>query len=226
MFGYIYKMKYRDKYYVGLKRSSSIDYNYYGSGTYWKKIIKNADKSEITREILGWASNENELNELEVYHINKEKSLFNLGLGGCNFSEGGYNYPFRGKTKEQIRDIFNDDVKQKHSQRQQGENNSFYGKKHSEETKKKIKKWSNNYYSDQKNRDKVSKRVSGKNNPMYGKEKSKKMIDSVKKANSKKVIIDGVTYNSTVVARNELGISRSTIRRRINNDKFKNYEWG
>lgn len=64
---------------------------------------------------------------------------------------------------------------------------------------------------------------SGKRNPMYNKPKTQKMIDSVKKANSRPIQIDGVRYKSTAEASKKLGIKPTTIGYRLDTDTFPNY---
>lgn len=67
------------------------------------------------------------------------------------------------------------------------------------------------------------KQMTGKGNHQYGKEKTQKMIDSVKKANSKEIEIDGVFYKSSTEAAQKLGLPNSTICYRLENDNFPNY---
>lgn len=67
------------------------------------------------------------------------------------------------------------------------------------------------------------KQMSGSGNHQYGKEKTAKMIESVRKANSKKIEIDGVVYSSGVEASKALNINTTTICYRLSSDKFKNY---
>lgn len=64
---------------------------------------------------------------------------------------------------------------------------------------------------------------SGCRNPMYGKPKTQKMIDSVKKANSKPILIDGIEYPSTMEASRILGIGSTTIQYRMDSKNFPNY---
>ena len=70
-----------------------------------------------------------------------------------------------------------------------------------------------------------SKIFSGKGNPMYGKKKSKKMIDSVKKANSKKVSIEGKIFNSGSEAAEYYKLKKNTVQYRLKSksEKFKNW---
>lgn len=63
----------------------------------------------------------------------------------------------------------------------------------------------------------------GKNNPMYGKAKTDKMIESVKKANSRPIEIDGVRYSSTSEASKILGINGTTIGYRLDTKTFPTY---
>ena len=61
---------------------------------------------------------------------------------------------------------------------------------------------------------------------MYGVPKTDKMINSVKKANSKKVFIDGVIYNSFTDAKNKLGfksISSISYGIKSNSERYKNW---
>ena len=66
--------------------------------------------------------------------------------------------------------------------------------------------------------------MTGEGNHQFGKAKTKKMIDSVKKANSKRIVIDGVQYDSVTIASKKLSIGISTINYRLNSDNFPTYE--
>lgn len=63
----------------------------------------------------------------------------------------------------------------------------------------------------------------GKNNPQYEAVKTEKMINSVKEANSKKVVANGVLYNSLTEASKDLGVAVSTINYRLDSEGFPNY---
>ena len=97
-----------------------------------------------------------DLDEWEIYYIAKYDSFYN-GFNGTTGGQGGY--------------IVSDDTRIKLSEARKGkyngENNPFYGRSHSNETRKKL-----------------SQRLSGDGNPNYGKQKSdetkKKMSDSHK----------------------------------------------
>lgn len=68
-----------------------------------------------------------------------------------------------------------------------------------------------------------SENARGSKNPMYGKAKTKKMIDSVKKANSRPIQIDGVKYSSITEASKSLGMGITTISYRLDSKNFTNY---
>lgn len=71
---------------------------------------------------------------------------------GYNIKEGGSNGHLSEETKNKLREIM--------SEKYKGENNPFYGKTHTKETKEKMSKIQK---ENAKNRD-----ISGSNNPMYG----------------------------------------------------------
>lgn len=64
----------------------------------------------------------------------------------------------------------------------------------------------------------------GKGNHQYGKPKTEVMIDSVKKANSRAIEINGVTYQSTSKASKELGIGGTTIGYRLDSESYPEYK--
>ena len=86
MYGYIYKITclINNRCYVGQKRKSVFDSNYWGSSKnkeYWKDL-KLFGKDNFKREILCWAETQIELNEKETEYILSENAL-------CE--KGGYN---------------------------------------------------------------------------------------------------------------------------------------
>ncbi|MED3792508.1 GIY-YIG nuclease family protein [Niallia alba] len=66
---------------------------------------------------------------------------------------------------------------------------------------------------------------SGKNNPMYGKPKSELTIRRIKEANSKKIFIDGIPYDSLTKASKELGLGVTTISYRLNSKTFTEWKY-
>ncbi|AJA42236.1 GIY-YIG homing endonuclease [Staphylococcus phage vB_SepM_ phiIPLA-C1C] len=66
--------------------------------------------------------------------------------------------------------------------------------------------------------------MGGKGNHQYGKKKTDKMINSVKKANSRAIEIDGIEYPSTSKASDTLGIGKTTIGYRLDSENYPNYK--
>jgi group I intron endonuclease len=66
---------------------------------------------------------------------------------------------------------------------------------------------------------------SGKNNPMYGKPKNDYTIKRIKEANSKKVIINNMVYDSLTQASKELGLGTTTISYRLNAKSFTDWKY-
>lgn len=66
--------------------------------------------------------------------------------------------------------------------------------------------------------------MSGEGNHQYGKVKSQKMIDSVKKANSRAVMIDNVEYSSAIEAAAALNIKCTTLNYRLGSEHFPTYK--
>lgn len=67
--------------------------------------------------------------------------------------------------------------------------------------------------------------MKGENNHQFGKPKTQRMINSVKEANSKRIIIDGVTYNSLTEASQQLSVKINTISYRLRSKTFTNWKY-
>lgn len=67
------------------------------------------------------------------------------------------------------------------------------------------------------------KQVSGENNFWYGKEKPDNVIKSIVDANSKKIIVNGISYNSITECSKSLGIKINTIHYRLNSERQSDY---
>lgn len=131
-----------------------------------RKLIKE-EKYELKMEILKSDLNYDEANKLEIKYIKEYKEngvkLYNLTAGG----DGTLNYKpfFTAEWKQKLKDA-------KSGENWKGENNPFYGKKHSKKTKEKISKAHKG-------------KQTGDQNPFYGKKHSdeviKKISDTAKK---------------------------------------------
>lgn len=111
-YGYIYITTnlINGKSYIGQHRKSYFDEKYFGSGKKLTLAIIKYGIDNFNCEILDWAKNQEELNEKEIYYIAHYKKIkkaeYNIAPGG--------NQPYVGYGKD----------------------NPFYGKTHSEETRK------------------------------------------------------------------------------------------
>jgi len=83
------------------------------------------------------------------------------------------------------------------------ENNPFRGKTHSEEHIQKLREV-NSEPKSEKHKNNISK-----NSP-----------------NNKQCVIEGITYRSVAEASRQLGISENTVRGRVKNKNFKNWNYG
>lgn len=92
------------KKYIGKKKYNKKADNYLGSGKHLKNAIKKYGKENFTRDIIAIGYNANDLNELEIYYIDKydaanSQDYYNIASGG----EGGNT--FVGKTKEEMKNF-------------------------------------------------------------------------------------------------------------------------
>ena len=104
-------------------------------------------------EVLKICNNLDECNYWETYYIERFNTLISNNEG-YNLSNGGSNgSTLAGKTNEEISEWKNK-ISKTLTGKMSGENNPFYGKKHTEKTKEKMKKNHANF--------------KGENNPLYG----------------------------------------------------------
>ena len=116
------------KKYIGVHSTNNLNDGYLGSGKLLLKAIKKYGIFNFSRKIISFFANKNDMYKTEEEYVNKE---FVERTDTYNLMEGGL-----GGNGE-------------------GEKNTFYGKRHSEETKKRIGI-------------KSSQRMKGSNNPNYG----------------------------------------------------------
>lgn len=172
--GFIYKTTcdINGKIYIGKHYLDTTDKKrtatYLGSGLHILRAVKKYGKEHFSRKILKICYSDSELNEQEIYFIDKfnsrDKNIgYNISEGGEGFKSGEANPMFGCSEK-----------------------NPFYGKHHTEETKKKISeankgmvswcKGKKGCYSDETRRkmsESAKRRMANpENNPMYGKHHS------------------------------------------------------
>lgn len=156
------------KYYIGMHKTNNLSDGYLGSGILLKRAITKYGKESFKREILEFCSDYEELKEKEKDYVNEnvvnDKNSYNLKLGG----EGGFDYinnNFLGEitmisAREKFLELIktNPDAKetwQKHlkeakteellkristslKEKWEKDGHPWTGRKHSEETKRKI----------------------------------------------------------------------------------------
>jgi len=224
--GYIYMLidKRNGKKYVG-KHNGNKDY-YWSSGLIPNRIAKKYGKEIFDRIIL-----EDDINDIyllnlkEEYYIKEFNTLkegYNMTLGG----DGGGHWIYS-KTKEELDEIrikksnklknrvFSDETRKKMSE---SAKNKIFTEQHKLNIGKAVKKRGGTPHTEE-TKNKLSVIMSGhKKN-----EHSKYMCENNPKA--QKVSINGVVYDTIKMAAEELNMSRSSIKYRLNSedDKYKNW---
>ena len=141
---------------------------YYGSGKLIKLAIKKYGKENFIKETLEICNDEKQMDEREIFWIKKLNAIDRKI--GYNICEGG-------KTHRSMK----------------GENNPWFGKKHTEETKIIIKEKRKFQKMSNEQKEILREKWKGDKNP--GKNKSKETIDKIKRSLSK---IDRTGINSSM----------------------------
>ena len=170
--------------YIGVRSCSCLPENddgYMGSSKILGETLQETPESFTktiidtfpTREI----ANANEQWLHETYDVARNSEFYNLCIAPMGFCVAGRKVSEESRKKMSVArrgKIISSETRTKLSYANMGEKNGMYGRKHTEETKKKI---SANRSS-----------ISGKNNPMYGKKHSdetKKKISAAQKGKKK-----------------------------------------
>lgn len=211
------------KRYLGQRKFNKGWQNYIGSGNAFTKAVSRYGRENFTRSIIDICYSAEELNEAErayslALDVVEDENYYNLVQGGG--TSAGW------KPSEETR--------KKISEAHKGEKNVWYGRKHTQEEKRKIgaarkgmklpKEWRENISAartgqkiSEEAREKLKSRNAGENNPMFGKTQTLK----AKTAQSKAVLCEetGLEYYSIREAARETGVTRANIWRALNGEQ-------
>ena len=179
-FIYITTNNINNKKYIGQHSTDNINDGYLGSGKHLLEAIKKYGKENFSRKILIFAKDKDELNKLEWFYINRVNATINREY--YNISEGGGGNYFWGLEKherEKLRKIWSEQKKGELNPMYglYGEDNPNFGRKHTEESRKKI---SENHAD-----------INGENNPMYGKHHTEETKNKISENRIKSGIAKG-----------------------------------
>src|SRR5699024_10047733 len=197
-------------------RKLQKDFNIYGEESFKFEILHEI-KDDIDRERF-------KLEEQAVKFYESYETGYNLSYDG----RGNY------VVTEETREKFRDNAK--------GDRNPFYGKTHSIEVKNKLSEYASKRVGDKNpfynrthsevTKDKIREAIrckydNGWEHPMKGVPKTdiQKRNNMLGQPRRKEVIAEGCEYPSISACATELGISRATVRNRINSDKFPDYHF-
>jgi group I intron endonuclease len=212
-----------NKKYVGSHCTDNLNDNYLGSGKILHIAIRKYGKKNFKKQILKECESAEESRNLEEFYINQYNTLtpngYNISITGGSGISGKSWGNHTEKTKKHL------------SESLSGEKNGFYGKKHTEETKKKIgdknrnKKHSPETIEKMKlahrgqklteeHKRKISESRKGEKNPMYGKpspmrgkkhtkETKKKISNTLKGRKLPKEIIEKISKSMKIVRQNK-----------------------
>jgi hypothetical protein len=174
-YNYTYQIKnlINNKTYIGVHSTDDLDDGYMGSGIQLKPAFDKYGKENFVKTIMCFFDTANEMYEEEKFLVDEEwikrSDNYNIALGGIG-----------GNMGEEVNKKISKAIKgEKHYlYGLKGKNNPHYGKKRSEETRRKM-----------------SESRKGKKNPMYGKEggmKDKTHTEETKRKISETIIKNGI----------------------------------
>src|SRR5574343_177718 len=117
------------KFYIG--KDTKDNPNYFGSGIVLRRAIKKYGKENFMKQTIEVCSTEEELNEREIYWIDKLDAR-NPEVG-YNMLKGGEGV-FRGEKHPMFNKKHSDESRKKMSESKQGEKNNRYGTHHTIDT--------------------------------------------------------------------------------------------
>ena len=151
------------------------DDRYLGSGLFFRQALKKYGRENFTREILGYASSKEELDQLEDDTIRKYDAVNSNEY--YNISTGAYGHSQTSETRQQISQTLtgykrSEETKKKMSECKKRENLSpetrrklserAKGRKHSEETIQKLREFGKTRVTSEETRKKISEALKGR----------------------------------------------------------------
>ena len=193
-----------------------------GNNNYKKNIINKicSKNKKVEVELIGWSLSESEAFDLEIesikyfgLRVNQDGCLVNMTLGG----EGMLGYKHSNEAKKKISNSrkkiigwnHTEETKKKIGDAQRGELNHMFGKSLSEEHLSKIR--GRKHTEEEKLKMRQNSFLKGKTGNLHPKSTS--------------VIIDNIEYGSMAEAATELKLGTTTIHRRVNSNKYYNYNY-
>jgi len=203
---YIYKTKnlITGKEYIGQHISENKNDNYYGSGVLLHKCINKYKKENFEKQIIEYCNNSEELNEKEIFYINKFNTLYPNGYNLTKGGDGSFGKIMSEQTKNKI-------------------SNSLKGFKLSEETREKLSKARKGKKFSEEHKRKISEALKNKKRPyMIGKKHSEET--KLKISNSHKGKIFTQEHKRNLSKGSKGKILSEEHKRKISESLHKNYD--
>lgn len=175
MYGYVYKTTnlINNKIYIGQHRSDNFDAQYLGSGKLIRRAFKKYGIENFKCEVIEWCETKEQLIAREIYWIHAYKAQDKCI--GYNISNGGEGIlsPMPEVMREHLRICntgkkLSDETRKKLKEKHSGENNGFYGKQHTVETKQHISDVLREQYQNGRINAMTGVHRYGKDAPRYG----------------------------------------------------------
>lgn len=180
IYGYVYLItnQLNNRKYIGIHHYTKpeIDKNYYGSGKIITQAVRTYGRKNFCIQVLDWAESFDELSELEKYYIKlynavESEDFYNLADGGHNLTPE----EVKRFITESTRKTFSKNMKKRWESHDPsicrnllGENNPFYGRHHTEETKQYLSQINTGRKHSEETKQKYSENRRGEKNPNYG----------------------------------------------------------
>lgn len=152
MFYYLYKItnKINNKIYIGVHKTKNMNDGYMGSGKALLSAFELYGKDNFEKNIIAEYNSEEELFAAEASIVNedfvKREDTYNISLGGC----GGWSFVNSTISEETIEKRANG-IRRHYEEAEDGyrcgTDNPFFGKTHTEETKKQISNNKKQFYA-------------------------------------------------------------------------------